>query len=362
MLLRHAGHVVTRKMLCEHLWESDWEGTTNVIEVHINRLRNVHTDVSRQGRLVLAAGVLILVVAPVVGYWLAGRATRPLAAMLRTAGRLRPDHLDERLPLHGTGDELDRLADTINGLLDRLAEHVARQREFTANAAHDLRSPLAALRTAIEVALDQERSPEEYRDLLGELAEDCQGLSVLVNQLLLLAEGDAGRLQPGSQVVRLDQLVTRSADMFRGVAESRGVELLTPVLAAAAVCGDATHLRQVIHNLIDNAIKYTPSGGKITVAVDAGGLGLGLGQAVLRVEDTGTGITAEALPQVFDRFFRADRSRSGGGSGLGLSICQAIVTAHGGQIIVESSAGGGTCVTVTLPLAAPARVSDSRSG
>jgi len=316
-------------------------------------LKNVDEDVTRLTKLALVAGGMILLAAPLAGYWLAGRATRPLAAILETTQRLRPDHMGERLPRSGSGDELDRLSATINGLLDRIADHLARQRDFVANAAHELRSPLAALCTTVEVALDQDRPAEEYRDLLADLAEECQGLGTVVNQLLLLAEGDAGRLRPGSGVARLDELAARSVEMFRGVAEQKGVELLAPALEPAPVRGSAGHVRQVVQNLIDNAIKFTPGGGRVTVRVEAGPTA-----AVLRVEDTGPGIAAEDLPHVLDRFYRADKSRQrgqdAGGSGLGLSICQAIVTAYGGRIQVESPAGGGTRVTASLPLAAPA--------
>jgi heavy metal sensor kinase len=314
-------------------------------------LKNVKEVLARMGKLLLFTGGVLLLVAPLIGYWLAGRATRPLASMLRTAERLHPDRLSERLPLRGSGDELDRLAATINGLLDRLAEHLGRQRQFVANAAHELRSPLAALCTSIEVALDRERPAEEYRDLLDDLVEECAGLSVLVNQLLCLAEGDAGELRPGTARVRFDELVTRSVEMFRGAAEQKGVVLRTPPPPPVLLRGTSVHVRQVINNLLDNAIKFTPPGGTISVEVLAKPAA-----AQLRVEDTGCGIAAEDLPHVFAPFYRADKSRqrgpggASGGTGLGLSICQAIVNAYGGHIAIDSPNGHGTRVTVELPL------------
>src|SRR5262249_34027846 len=146
------------------------------------------------------------VVAPLLGYFLARRATRPIATILATTERLRPHHLDERLPVGGTGGELDRLCATINGVLDRIADHLRGQGDFVANAAHELRSPLAALRTTIEVALDRDRTADEYRELLEDLAEGCAGLGALVNQLLLLAEGDAGMLRRGDAELPLHDL------------------------------------------------------------------------------------------------------------------------------------------------------------
>jgi heavy metal sensor kinase len=315
-------------------------------------LGEIDEDVLRLTEMILVAAAVIVVVAPLSGYWLAGRATRPLGTILRTTARLRPDRLIERLPLRGSGDELDRLSATINGLLDRLADHLARQRDFVANAAHELRSPLAAMRTSLEVALEHDRSPEEYRELLADVVEECAGLGKLVNQLLLLAEGDAGLLRAGGGSARLDRVAARSVEMFQGIAEQRGVELHADALAPAAVQGNEAHLRQVVHNLIDNALKFTPPGGRVLVAVTPRPAA---GQAVLRVSDTGTGIAPEDLPHVFERFYRADKARSreqpGGGTGLGLSICHAVVTAYGGQLAVESRPGRGTAVTAVLPLA-----------
>ena len=316
-------------------------------------LKDVQEDLTRLGKLLLFAGGVLLLVAPLIGYWLAGRATRPLAAMLETAERLRPDRLSERLPLRGSDDELDRLSSTINALLDRLAEHLDHQREFVANAAHELRSPLAALGTSIEVALEHERSSEEYRELLADLAEECAGLGTLVNQLLRLAEGGAGKLQPGTARVRFDELVARSVEMFRGAAEHKGVVLRAAPMPLVSLRGSDVHVRQVINNLLDNAIKFTPPGGAVTVEVQTGP-----SEVRLRVEDTGCGIAAEDLPHVFVPFYRADKSRqrgpAGGGTGLGLAICQAIVAAYGGHIIVDSPGACGTRVTVQWPLDGPA--------
>src|SRR5262249_11697492 len=157
------------------------------------------------------------------------------------------------LPLRGTDDELDQLAATINGLLDRLAADLVRHRDFIANAAHELRSPLAAMRTALDVAQQRDRSPDQYQELLADLAEECGGLSKLVNQLLLLAEGEGGHLRPGDAVIRLDEVVARAVDMFQGVADQCEVELRMEPAAPVSVRGEASHVRQIINNLIDNA-------------------------------------------------------------------------------------------------------------
>jgi heavy metal sensor kinase len=314
-------------------------------------LKFVTEDVDTLTRVIVLVAGAILLVAPPVGYWLAGRATRPLQTIIATTDRLRPGALAERLPIRGTGDELDQVSATINGFLDRLADHLTRQRDFVANAAHELRSPLTALRTAVEVALQRDRSPAEYQDLLADLAEEATALSSLINQLLLLAEGDAERLKPGAGVVPLDALAARTVDMFQGVADQRGVALAVTRAEAVAVRGDAAHVRQVVQNLVDNAVKFTPPGGRVEVEVGPNGPG----RAELRVRDTGVGIAPADLPHVFDRFFRADRARSrqgeARGTGLGLSICRTIVTAYGGRLAVDSTPGEGTTVTVDLPQA-----------
>jgi len=252
--------------------------------------------------------------------------------------------------LRGSGDELDQLSATLNGMLDRLAVHLEQQRAFVANAAHELRSPLTAMRTSLEVALERERSPAEYRELLADLIEECISLSNLINHLLLLAEGDAGLLHADGQV-RLDELVRRAADMFQGIAEQRGISLQVQLPHAVSIRGNRVHLREVIHNLLDNALKFTPERGTVSVEVNAPP---GASRVQLFVRDTGSGIPPEDLPHVFERFYRADKSRQRtqptGGSGLGLSICQAIVHAYGGEISLASTLGKGTTVTVSLPI------------
>jgi heavy metal sensor kinase len=320
-----------------------------IVRVGVRRDR-VDEDLWQLTKWMLTAFAIILVAAPLSGYWLAGRATRPLATILNTTARLHPDNLNERLPLRGSGDELDQLSATLNRMLDRLAVHLEQQRAFVANAAHELRSPLTAMRTSLEVALERERSPAEYRELFADLIEECTSLGNLINHLLLLAEGDAGMLHADGQV-RLDELVRRAADMFQGIAEQRGVSLLVQLPHAVSIRGNRVHLREVIHNLLDNALKFTPEGGTVSVEVNAPP---DSSQVQLIVRDTGAGIPPEDLPHVFERFYRADKSRhraqpTSGGSGLGLSICQAIVQAYGGDISLASTLGKGTTVTISLP-------------
>lgn len=326
----------------------------------------VSRDMATIDRLVGSMGFFVLLVSPVVGHLLTSQVIQPLASMIHTTARLHPGEFGERLPIRGTGDELDSLAQTINGLLDRIASYLQQEHDFLANAAHELRTPLAAIRSSVEVALGVERSDEEYREILGLVIEQCTSLQTLVNQLLLLAETEGERLQTDFEPVRFDRLVARVVEMFEGVADERGVELRLEPLPDVTVPGNRHHLRQVIGNLLDNAIKFTAvgAGGESCKPGDRKFVGCVAVELVrddaarlvhLRVKDNGVGIATGDQTQVFDRFFRTDKARArdggAGGTGLGLSICKAIVEAHSGRIAVESELGVGSVFVVTLPLA-----------
>lgn len=315
-------------------------------------LAPLQDDLKRIDRTVVGATVLMLLLAPLCGYWLAGLATRDLAAITAQAARMRPSKLDERLPERGVGDELDRLAHTVNRLLDRIADFIEEKRNFLANAAHELRTPIAAIRSSAEVSLAADRTVGEYRELLEQIIEDSESLEVLVNQVLLLSEAVASQDAAPRNTVDFSQVVSRAVDMFRGVAESRQIELHANIQPQVQVRGVRQHLVQVANNLIDNALKYTPEGGQATVELVA----TESGEARLEVVDSGIGIDPADVPRVFERFFRADRARQRcgqGGTGLGLSICQTIVDAHDGSIACRSTPGSGTQLEVRLPLAVP---------
>ncbi|MEO8497237.1 MAG: HAMP domain-containing sensor histidine kinase, partial [Planctomycetota bacterium] len=313
-------------------------------------LDSIAADVARLDRLVALAACGVLLIAPLCGYWLAGRATRPLAKIIETTAGLRPSQLDERLEIRGTADELDQLSETFNGLLDRIGNYLQERRDFLANSAHELRTPLAAIRSSIEVALAGGRTNEEYEELLAEIIEESASLELLVNQLLLLSETETERLKVDKQEVLFNDLVERAMDMFGGVAEFREIQLVCPALPRIVVYGNQQHLRQVIYNLLDNALKFTPAGGRVKVQLKADNREETI---VFSVRDSGPGIPEDELPHVFDRFFQGSRPRTGPtekrGTGLGLSICQAIVRAHDGTIEVDSQVGRGACFTVRLP-------------
>lgn len=326
----------------------------------------IQRDMATIDRMVSLVGAVLLIASPLCGYILAGRATRPLASMMATTARLRPAEMNERLKVRGTGDELDQLAVTVNGLLDRLAEYLKQKHDFLANAAHELRTPLSAIRSSVEVALNGDRTVDEYNELLAEVIDECSSLETLVNQLLLLAETDADRQEVSADPIPLNKVVERAAEMFQGVAEFNGIRLRVEELPYVVVPGNRHYLRQVISNLLDNAIKFTASRyvhyagpaaqngnssrGEIRITMD---LDKTHDHVRLVIEDNGPGIPPEDLPHIFDRFYRVDRARmrgtTTGGTGLGLSICQAIIHAHRGAIEVASEVDRGTTFVITLP-------------
>lgn len=302
-------------------------------------------------QLTVFGGVLVLLT-PVVGWWLARRATQPVADILRVAEHLRPTRLGDRLPARGTRDELGLLSETINRLLDQVATHVDRQQQFVADAAHELRGPIAAVQSSLEVALSKERSSREYQSAIEDVLRETRQLTRLTNDLLLLAEGGTESSAAAHTRLELASLVRQAASMFAGVAEERGVRMDVDLQVPAPIDGDARYLRQVCSNLLDNAIRFTQPGGsvRVTLAEDPARR-----QAVLTVADTGRGIGQDDLPRVFDRFFQADAGRDRGdatrGGGLGLAIAKAIVERHRGRIEVASTLGAGSRFTVYLPLA-----------
>jgi signal transduction histidine kinase len=256
--------------------------------------------------------------------------------------------------VRGSGDELDTLAVTINRLLDQVAAHVSRQQQFVADAAHELRGPLTAVRSAIEVAISHDRTAEAYRETMTEVLDETCGLSKLANDLLTLTETSDESRPVASGRVDLAAIARQSVAMFSATGEERGLVIDVDAPEPTPVLGDATQLRQVLGNLLDNAIRFTPSGGRVDVRVRADAP---TAAAVLTVTDTGIGIAAAHLGHVFDRFYKVDSSRKhderGRSGGLGLSICRAIIERHQGTIAVSSTHGAGTTLTVRLPPAPP---------
>jgi heavy metal sensor kinase len=263
------------------------------------------------------------------------------------ARRISAEDLSGRLDLDLPDDEVGRLARTFDEMIARLDDAFQRQRQFTADASHELRTPLTVIKGQVEVALSQPRESEGYREVLRSVNEEVDRLNRMVGSLLTLARADAGRVSIASEQVDLGVLVTGAVEQVRPLAEQKGLSIGVEAGLEITLAADEGLLLQLVLNLLDNAIKYTPAGGSVSA-----GWRIEVDQAQLWVRDTGPGIAAEHVGRIFDRFYRIDSARgsAGGGAGLGLSICRWIAEAHGGSIAAESSLGAGSTITVRLPV------------
>jgi heavy metal sensor kinase len=300
-------------------------------------------------RFSLLLGVPLLgLVAVGGGFILVGRALAPVELIARSAERITLHNLNERLSLTNTGDELEHLSLALNRMIFRLSETFEQNRRFLADASHELRTPLAALRGEMESVVEQARALPELSDRAGSALEEVDRLAKIVDALFAISRLDAGEAQQERARFDLGALAASTTEQMSLLAEDKGVSVACDVQGSVSVDGDRARIKQVVVNLLDNAIKYTPSGGSINLDVHAIEC-----KAVIEVADTGIGIPAGALPHIFERFFRVDkaRSRDVGGAGLGLAIVKSICAAHGGQVYVESREGHGTRFKVELPLA-----------
>ena len=306
-------------------------------------------DDARRGFLhsVLFLAPLGVLVSALLGWQMSRRALRPMKELAAAARGIDVDKLQQRLPRSGAGDEVDELAQSFNETLVRLENSVGEMRQFTASISHELRTPLTILRGEAEVALLEGHSVEDYRRLLVSQLEEFDSLTRMINDLLILASAEAGEIRWSEQNVDLSHLAVSLAEQLEPVAAAKNLRLETAAEPSVYARGDAAWLERVILNLLDNAIKFTPNGGRIRLSVAAEN-----GCAKLQVTDEGIGIPAEALPHVFERFYRAEPSRSKRipGAGLGLTLVRWIVEKHHGRITAESAPGQGTRFTVWLPL------------
>jgi heavy metal sensor kinase len=289
----------------------------------------------------------ILAVAAVGGYLLMNQPLKPVVALTRETERIGGQTFSQRLPVIRTGDELERLSIALNGMLARLEDALAHIHRFSGDVSHELRTPLTILRGELEHMVQLPSLDPQTADSVGSALEEIDRLTKIVDSLMVISRLDSG--DAGIEFVRVDlqSLACFTAEQMHVLAEDKGVAVVCKRSSAVEVLGDPTRLKQIVVNLLDNAIKYTEAGGVVEMTTSATQT-----EAILRVADNGIGVPAAALPHVFERFYRADkaRSRDSGGAGLGLSIVKAICTAHGGCASITGGEGGGTVVIVKLPL------------
>jgi len=305
------------------------------------------SDTLQDFRDQLLLGVpLVLLLAGLGGYFLANRALRPIQHIAATAQEITAHDLSRRLAYRGPEDEIGRLARTFDGMLERLHAAFRRERRFTGDAAHELRTPLTVLKGQIDVTLSQPRKREEYEIKLQELGTHVDRLIRLSNALLFLSRSDQNQLAWEPAALNLKDSLDVILAQIRPLAEEKGQTLQADIPAGLMVIGDPDHLTRLFLNLLDNALKYTPPAGQITVRATRA-----LTRTEVTIHNSGPGIPAEHLPYLFDRFYRVDNARSSetGGTGLGLAIAQEIVRLHGGEMGVESEPEKGVTVKVRLP-------------
>ncbi len=288
---------------------------------------------------------VFIVLASFGGWFMANRSLSSVERVTQTAMAIADGAMEKRVPLTGRGDEIDRLSGIFNNMLERIQSLITEMKEVTDNIAHDLRSPITRIRGLAEVTLISGKDMEEYQTMAESTVEECDRLLRMINMMLEISETEAGVSTLNRSEVDISALIEEACDLYQPLAEDRGIHIEVNIPITYHISGDKGKLQRVLSNLLDNAIKYTPSGGTIIVSAEEVDK-----KVMLSVRDTGIGISREEASRIFERFYRADKSRSVPGAGLGLSLVQAIVRSHGGEIKASSSPGTGSTFTVSLPV------------
>ncbi len=318
--------------------------------MQIGKSTEARTELLRRFRATLGVVTVSIMLIALSGGWLLTQsAAQPIRRLTSAVRRIiATGRTDERVAAPDEDDAIRELTLLFNAMLDRIEGLVRGMRGALDNVSHDLRTPLTRLRGVAELALASPPDLERYREALADCVEESDRVLVMLNTLMDITEAESGAMPLQRESVDLVEVADRAVDLYREVADARGVTLVSGERGAGRVHADRVRLEQVAANLIDNAVKYTPEGGTVTVDVAASG-----GRALLRVRDTGVGIPANELPRIWDRLFRGDQSRTERGLGLGLSLVKAIVEANGGTVEVTSTPGSGSTFTVWLPAAPP---------
>ena len=287
---------------------------------------------------------VIIALSAAVGWFMARRALSGVEEVTRAAVDITNGALERRVPVRGRADEIDRLADTFNIMVARVQALIGQMKEITENIAHDLRSPITRMRGIAELSLTGENCGEEQAAMAGTIIEECDRLLGMINAMLDISEAESGLMQLDVRNVDIAGLLRDLIDLFLPLAEDRGIDMTIEAPQSIPLPGDPKRLQRVFSNLVDNALKYTGAGGAVAISVRETP-----DTVVVTVKDSGDGIPEDDLPHIFDRFYRGEKSRSTAGNGLGLSLAQAFVLAHGGRIDVISAPGQGSQFFVTLP-------------
>ena len=296
-------------------------------------------------RIFIITMSFLIILAAGVGWFMARRAVSGIEAVTHTAQKISGGSLQERVPVKPRGDEIDQLATTFNQMVDRIQTLLTEIKEMSDNIAHDLRSPVTRIRGTAEVTLTTGKSLGDYENMAASTIEDCDRLLDMINTMLLISKTEAGVEKPSREEVDIAALIRQACEIFQPIAEDKNVRLSHRAPKKTLIFGDTRMLQRMLSNILDNGVKYTPSGGKIKVSLTESESR----DLVISVNDTGVGISKADLPRIFERFYRCDQSRSQPGTGLGLSLARAIARAHGGDITVTSTVNQGSTFNITLP-------------
>src|SRR5271165_204504 len=299
---------------------------------------------------------VFIILSGFLGWYVAGRALGPLNSVAVTAQRITHENLDMQIPLRGSGDELDRLVEAFNRMMQRLDFSFDQIRQFSTDVSHELRTPLTVIRGQLEVALFTAKTTEQYRDAMENALEEVDRLSNIVRALLMLSQAESGQLVLQKTQINFAELVRDLVDEYQIPADAQGVKLVAETEQSSLLQADRVQIERLIANLLSNAIKYTPAGGAVQVRVNTEN-----GQVEFVVEDTGVGIAPDHLPHIFNRFYRVPSADPEKGLGLGLSFVTWIVKAHGGTVEVESELNKGTRFIVRLPAEAQLQIAEPPS-
>jgi heavy metal sensor kinase len=305
-------------------------------------------EITEIATVMLISFFIMLIIAGGGGYLLTRRLLQPIDHITRKTKAINAQNLNERLPVINPDDEMGMLAITINAMLERLQKAFDRQRQFTSDAAHELRTPLSALRSVGEVGMNGQKSSAEYRDIMGSMLEEAERLTNLVDNLLVLTRADSDNAVMNREPVELGRLVAETVEIVNPLAEEKQQNIIFTKSDSVVISANAVILQQALFNIIHNAIKYSCAGGKINITLKH----TMHNKVIIEIQDTGPGIAPEHQQKIFERFFRVDsgRSKASGGSGLGLSIALWAVESHNGRIEVDSQLNAGSVFRIVLPL------------